>query len=211
MYQEFNGKRLGIPTFAMYFCPFNQNNDAMKEDFVDYDDNHYASYKDWQPGTPETAYKILAGFRCSLKRSLDFERLYLTCCVLEIMSKQLLPGSGLPYTLFSVSYLHAIQHGVTSDREKYCVAKLEKWEEYIQHFRQLTGLPLRMGTQAEVLVYASQCFDVYMNHHHEWKDIFAKDGDEYVSVDVYSQVSTPIAVEDNTYGDILLVCDKTDE
>lgn len=181
----------------------------MDELCFDYDDPHYFSYKDWQTGTPETAYKLMAGFRCTLKRGLDYQQLFLISRLLELLDEQRLPGAhGVPYTCFSVSYLHALSCGLESTREKYSVARLEDWEKYLKNIKEMTGLDFRMGTAEEVLTYARECFDVHANHPIEWSKLFAKDGDGYVLIDVYDEVPHKVTVSDLVYGDILLVCEK---
>lgn len=179
----------------------------MDELLNDFDDPCYACYEDYLPGTPELAYKIIAGHSCILKRGLDHESLFFIRRLLENLNENTLPGIGKPYTCFSVSYLHALLHGLESTREKYSVARLEQWLEYLQHFNDTTGLSLRMGTEEEVLVYARQCFDLNENHPIEWGKLFALKGNAFVVVDVYSEISQKTVPGDGTFADILLVCD----
>lgn len=170
----------------------------------DFDDPHYYCYDDYQPGTPETAYKIIEGHRCVLKRGLDYLQLYFISSLLRDINKHVLPGTEVHYTCFSVSYLHALRHGLEVDREKYSTAKLADWKDYIAFFRDVTGLPLRMGTREEVLIYTSGCFDVLENHPIDWGKLFATDGDGYVMVDVFSEEVRVVTEEDDFYGDVLL-------
>ena len=180
----------------------------MKELLFDYDEPHYACYEDYRPGTPETAYKLIADYPCRLKRGLDTMQLLLIRCLLDKLREHVLPGTRTGYACFCLSNMHTIQYGLESDAPGHYTAPLEVWEGYLDYIREVTGLPIRMGTAKEVLNYVQNCFDVMEVHPLEWGTLFAMEGEHHVSINVYDEIIHEMNPSCEMKGDILLVCDE---